>query len=29
VVVTIPEPTSAVLALLGGLGLCAAWRRRK
>jgi len=25
----IPEPTSSVLALLGGLGLFAAWRRRK
>jgi hypothetical protein len=29
VVVTIPEPTSGVLALLGGFGLYAAWRRRK
>ncbi len=29
VVVTIPEPTSGALALLGGLGLYAAWRRRK
>ncbi len=29
VVVTVPEPASGVLALLGGLGLYAAWRRRK
>ncbi len=29
VVVMIPEPTSGVLVLLGGLGLFAAWRRRK
>lgn len=28
-VVVIPEPTSGVLALLGGLGLFAAWRRRR
>jgi hypothetical protein len=29
VVVTIPEPASGVLALLGGLGFYAAWRRRE
>ena len=28
-VTQIPEPTSGVLALLGSLGLLAAWRRRK